>query len=174
MKFIYRCNIYRGVDKCSSISSSHSIKTYWNMSINMVTSHTSTQNIFFHPHNLCAPLPPLEVSEIQDGAHCTATLLVCVGICSNTFVRMQCAFRQEFHMDPPLYKFILEWFNNFINKEECICNHRKRHSSQPLVSEQIVDNIRVSVITEKDIQANHWSQSKLLITSECTALMFAQ
>ena len=57
---------------------SHNIKTYWNMFINM-TLHTLTQKyLFSHRQNLCAPLPLLEGSEIQDGTTQLGSLCIAI------------------------------------------------------------------------------------------------
>ena len=65
--------------KHSLISSSHIIKTYWNMFTNMNTSQT-LKYLFSHQWNLCAPLSQLEGRVIQNDTHPTATQLLYVGI----------------------------------------------------------------------------------------------
>jgi hypothetical protein len=58
------------------------IKTYWNMFINMVTADTLPQDISFLSRRISVVLlSPPEGSEVQDGAHPTATQLLRVGIC---------------------------------------------------------------------------------------------
>ena len=61
--------------KLSSNLRSHSIKTYRNMFKNMVTSHTFIKKIISPQLNQYAPFPPLESSEIQDGAHPKKSIL---------------------------------------------------------------------------------------------------
>jgi hypothetical protein len=53
---------------------------------------------------------------MQDGAHFTATQLVCTGISQNSVVTVQRAFKIKFNVDPPTNKSILKWHRNFIEK----------------------------------------------------------
>jgi hypothetical protein len=102
---------------------------------------------------------------MQDGANYTATQLVRV------VVTVQRAFKLKFTtVDPLTNKSILKWHRNFIERG-CICNQRKGHSGQPLVSGQVVDRVRDSILrshrkstrrVSRDLEVPQSTVSKIL------------
>ena len=62
-----------------------------------------------------------------------------------SIVTVQRAFKLKFNVDPPTNESILKWHRNFIERGY-ICDQRKGQSGQLLVSEQVVDHVRESIL----------------------------